>query len=233
MKGKLLAPAPELRRYTDVLNLLEIVRTRRLPLSVPDFWQDSTDRLCLQVYADRFRLQGEGDRSIFALCMTQTSETSHHWQLYASHSHGVCIVFDRAKLCAAIEEAARRSPSIRHGQVEYLDYSDMKEACDCDPDKLPFVKRKEFADEREYRVIAVSGSELFDGEFSIPIPLSAINRIVLGYRMPTHLSQGLSDLVRSFRGCRDLVVRQSTFMDNGKWRRGLNAMHKRLRKTPL
>ncbi|MEQ1904890.1 MAG: DUF2971 domain-containing protein [Pirellulaceae bacterium] len=193
---------------------------------------DSTDRLCLQVYADRFRVEGESGNNYtpFALCMTQTDETSHHWQLYASHSHGVCIVFDRPELCAAIEKAASNSPGVRHGAVEYLEYAAMKKACDRDIDKLPFVKRKQFSDEQEYRVIAVRGSEVFDDEFSIPIPLSAIKRIILGYRMPASLSDSLAELVQSFPGCRQLIVRRSTFMDNGRWRVGLNSIRKRLRK---
>ena len=220
--------AQELRRYTDVLNVLEIARRQRVPLSKPSFWSDATDRLCLQVYAEQFRIEGGTDRTVFALCLTQTRETSHHWQLYASHSHGACVVFDRAEFCAAVDRAAQAAPSIKHGAVKYLDYTAMKKACGDDASRLPFVKRKEFEDEREYRVIAMTPSELFDGEFSIPVPVSAIKRIVLGYRMPPTLAQGLADLIHSFPGCRNLIIRQSTFMDNGKWRMGLNAIKKRI-----
>lgn len=58
-----------LRRYTDVLSLLDMLKHNRLSLLSPATWFDQNDTFGLKEYGKRL-----GDESVFALCMTEGPE---------------------------------------------------------------------------------------------------------------------------------------------------------------
>lgn len=62
-----------LRRYTDIPFLLDYLRTKELVLLSPKMWDDKNDRHYLESYARASRFD-----SIYALCLTEASETYHH-----------------------------------------------------------------------------------------------------------------------------------------------------------
>src|SRR6516162_2706325 len=86
-----------LRRYTDIPALVCLLSEQRITLLNPETWDDKNDSYFLKLYQERNRLQ-----SVLALCFTRTTETYHHWRVFANGASGVCITFKREQLLDAI-----------------------------------------------------------------------------------------------------------------------------------
>jgi hypothetical protein len=202
-----------LRRYTDVLSLLDILKNNRLTLLSPETWFDQNDTFGLREYSKRM---GEG--SAYALCMTEDAETGHHWQLFAGTSHGVCIQFDRDEFISFLDRFKR---PILHGPMKYLNLKEVREMTPIETDALPFLKRETFKDENEYRIISWEVDFLAEATYSIPMPASLIKKVTLGPRMPRTLAETLKDIACALDGCHDIAFAISRVHNNESWRRAI------------
>jgi Protein of unknown function (DUF2971) len=202
-----------LRRYTDVLSLLDIIKNNRITLLSPETWFDQNDTFGLREYAKRM-----GDGSAYALCMTEEAETGHHWQLFAGTSHGVCIQFDRDEFIEFLNGLKR---PILHGSVRYMSLNDIRNIKPIETEILPFLKRETFKDENEYRLIAWEDDFLDEGSYSIPMPANLIKKIILGPRMPRKLAETLKDIACSFDGCDEISFAVSRVHNNASWRKAI------------
>jgi hypothetical protein len=87
-----------LRRYVDLPALIYLLSERKITLLDPKSWDDGNDSYYLALYREKRNL-----KSLLAVCFTQTTETYHHWRVFAGGSSGVCIRFKRTKLLKAID----------------------------------------------------------------------------------------------------------------------------------
>ena len=201
-----------LRRYTDALSLIHLLRHKQLTLLSPASWFDQNDAFGLDVYRQKMDAA-----SVYALCFTTAAETAHHWQLFAGQNHGVCIQFhaDRLK-----DHLARNYSHILHGPVQYLKLDEFK-AAEPDVDDLPFLKRTTFADEREYRFVTTEVKLFATETYGIPITLDMIERIVFGPAMPRSIADTLKDVMTELDGCSGLKFMHSKLTNNQVWREAL------------
>lgn len=202
-----------LRRYTDVLALLDILKNNRLTLLSPETWFDQNDTFGLREYSKKM---GEG--SAYALCMTEEAETGHHWQLFAGTSHGVCIQFDREDFISFLNNL--RKP-VLHGPVKYMNLNEVKAMKPIETDILPFLKRETFKDENEYRVIAWEMGLVAMESYAISMPASMIKKVTLGPRMPRMLAETLKDTAHLLAGCQDIAFAHSRVHNNESWRKAI------------
>lgn len=198
-----------LRRYTDVLSLLDIMRHNRLTLLSPSQWYDQNDTIGLNQYSAR---RGEG--SVYALCLAEGKEQAHHWQLFAGHSHGLCIQFDRDEFIKFLNRA--RKP-VLHGPVIYQNLSQVRARKPIKTDELPFLKRGTFAAEEEYRVVAWEIDVLAGATYTIPMPAKLIKRVTLGPAVPRTLADTLKDIACEQKGCADIPFGISRLINNDSW----------------
>ena len=205
---------PYLRRYTDVLSLLDMIKNNRLTLLSPATWFDQNDTYGLNEYARR---KGEGEA--FALCMTEGPETGHHWQLFAGSSHGVCLFFDLDEFKAFCDGA--RWP-VLHGPMKYMNLKEVRELRPIETDVLPFLKRDTFKDEKEYRVIAWEEDLLASETYTMPMPASLIRRVVFGPKLPDTLARTLKDIACAYGGCDKIDWAHSRVDNNASWRKAIN-----------
>ncbi|WP_114520676.1 DUF2971 domain-containing protein [Altererythrobacter sp. ZODW24] len=205
-----------LRRYTNVLSLLDILNKGRLTLLSPDKWYDQNDAFGLKRYAE---LPGKG--ATYALCFAEGSEQAHHWQIFAGDSHGVAVIFDKAKLLKSFERF-KHSSEIMHGAVQYRNLTQMNAMGHILPEQLPFLKRDAFAAEEEYRVIAWKDASLDTGSYQIPIDLSSIAHIFYGPNMPEALAVNLKEIVRELNGCTDITFSKSKVVNNASWEKAIS-----------
>lgn len=196
-----------LRRYTDLPSLLKLLTERQLTLVDPQSWDDANDSHYMNVYRE-----GRGHGSVLALCFTQVAEKYHHWRVFADGAAGVCVTFTRAKLLRAVKAVE----GIRTDEVDYLTLSQIHEE-EPDIDRLPFLKRAPFVDEREFRMIWCSPQKAVSS-FDIAIPLSCIDRITLSPWLHDSLTTHVKKLINDLDGCSDLKVVRSTLIGNSEWK---------------
>jgi len=208
-----------LRRYTDIPALVCLLSEQRVTLLDPETWDDKNDSHFLKLYQEK-----NGFQSVLAVCFTRTSETYHHWRVFANGSSGVCISFKREQLLDAI----RKQIGVRSGPVKYVKLAAMRRMKLATRD-LPFLKRYPFEHESEFRIIYESREKL--RTIDIPIPLSCIDRITLSPWLNQRLCKHVKKILWSISGCRDLEIVQSTLISNEDWKSfGESATHSAARK---
>jgi hypothetical protein len=196
-----------LRRYTNLPALIYLLNERKITLLDPESWDDQNDSYFLTLYREKQSL-----KSVLALCFTETSETYHHWRVFADGGSGICIRFRRDQLLTAV----RKQAGIRTGRVRYLTLGEIRKK-KLKNDELPFLKRYPYEDEREFRVIYESKASkvpLLD----IPIPLSCIDRVTLSPWMPSVMTRHLRNTIHAIDGCKNLKVVRSTLVSNEEWK---------------
>lgn len=199
-----------LRRYTDLPALLYLLQEKKITLLDPKSWDDRNDSCALSQYKKRKTL-----KSVLALCFSQTGETYHHWRVYSPGPSGVCIIFRRERLLAALNS----QDGIKVQGVEYLSLVNVKERR-ITIDELPFVKRSAVRQEIEFRALFESSTETLPS-IHISIDLSCISGIRLRPWLHESLSQPIIDAIRAVESCAKLKVSRSTLISNEEWK--LNA----------
>ncbi len=196
-----------LRRYTDLPALLHMLSSRTITLLDPKTWDDRNDAFFMSQYRDRRNL-----KTLLALCFSQVPETYHHWHVFSKGPAGVCIVFDRAALLAALQ----KQDGISADDVDYLTLNEAKKH-PFKIERLPFLKRAGFKPEGEFRVIYES-SVTEVASINIPIDLACIRMISLSPWLHANLSDSTTRAVRAIDDCAKLRVSRSTLISNEQWK---------------
>lgn len=197
------------RRYTNLASALHILSNKCLTLLSPETWDDRNDAFFMAEYK---RLKGA--KTVLAICLAEREETYHHWRLFSHGTDGVCLEFDSEKLLLALE----RAQGVRHRLVDYELVTNVNRMEDIGIERLPFMKRWPYGDEREYRAVYVD-TERELTSYSIPIDLTAITRITLSPWLAPTLVAVVKEVLRSLPGCSTKKVYRSTLIDNDKWKR--------------
>ncbi len=195
-----------LRRYTSLAVLMDMLHRRAISFMNPNSWDDRNDAFSLE----RFR-QVEGCGSVTALCLTGADETYHHWKIFAPGMEGACIWFDREALIERFEDDA----DILQGEVIYHTIAELKQITPT-AHQMPFLKRLQFADEREYRIIAVDDDAHID-RCEFEIDLGMIRRITLSPWMPPTVADSVKATLKAIPG-HEIKVYRSTLVENRDWK---------------
>ncbi|MEA1617590.1 DUF2971 domain-containing protein [Erythrobacter sp. T5W1-R] len=205
-----------LRRYTNALSLLDILRHQRLTLLNPSRWYDQNDALGLKSYGRHF-----DNMSVFAACFAEGAEQAHHWQIFAGDAHGVAIIFNKDRLLQ-IFDALKDFYEIRHGPVLYCNLKQLRDRSPIPIEQLPFLKRETFKAEEEYRVVALDNAIFGTELMHIPIRLDCIERVVLGPGMPDSLAKSLREISIDLEGCSEMNFSKSRLVNNESWAEALS-----------
>ena len=130
-----------LKKYTRLEFLEIILKEEQLHLGDPALWTDKNDSELIQIYTS-----AAGFSKTRSTCLTMAPDRYHFWALFGEESKGVCLWFDRRKLLADIAN----DNSLRSGLVQYLKPSGLSGV---KLHEIPFVKRAQYTDEQEFRVI--------------------------------------------------------------------------------
>jgi hypothetical protein len=200
------------RHYTSLSSLIHVLTYKKLTLSDPTNWEDRNDALYLEIYGNK-----RGYKSIYAICFTTTNETSHHWRIYAPGKHGVCIQIHANMLLKNLNN------KIRHGLVNYK-YLEEIEKTGVHIEDMPFLKRKPFGDEKEYRLIYQDRNKSRKPCFELPIKIEWINNIYLSHSMPKVMVKSVCDLLHSIKDCSKINITRTSLNENTRWKvAGLSA----------
>lgn len=198
-----------LRRYTDILSLIDIIQHESLTFLKPDTWDDKND-----VYAMSKYLEFTKSNTLLALCFTeQQQETFHHWNVFSGNSSGVCIVFDKNKLI----ESMNKHSNIKHGAVEYISSTD--HLFDYySAEQLPFIKRVGYNDEMEYRFIYESDEPR--PFFEAKIDFSCIQKIEFSPSIPKILYSSALEVISKLPSIarQSIKIERSTLKNDAEWK---------------
>lgn len=202
----------QLKRYTELPFVLQILEFRQLTLLNPSSWDDKNDSHFVQAFREQ-----KGYGSVLALCLTGAAQTYHHWKVFTHGSSGACVCFNREKFLNWIEE----DELIIGRKVEYKTLAQVRKS---PPpiDDLPFVKRKAYEHEAEYRLLYTTRRKSVPAK-SFKMPLDIIDSILLNPWLPPSTASAVEEVIHRIKGCEGLDVLRATIVKNDEWQYVANA----------
>jgi Protein of unknown function (DUF2971) len=207
-----------IRRYTNVTVLLDMLVNTRLSLINPTLWDDLNDARLIEAYKVM-----AGFKFVGAVCLTDSQETYHHWKLFADGMSGVCIEFKTEELKRYILPQA----GIKMKDVRYLKVDDIKSSNSIHLPDLPFSKRIAFSAEKEVRIIYETSDNI--DIFHLSIDTSCIKRIITSPLMPENIHHSLRSAIQCIDNCSNIPVDRSHLFDSKIWQKRWDAQMRRLK----
>jgi len=201
----------KLNRFTTLPALLDLLRRRKLVLRDPSTWEDKNDAKIILEYKRRKKIP-----KLFAVCFCMGDETVHHWKTYADGISGCCIEFNKYKLL----ECFCNLPEVRYEKVIYKKIDEVENNTIM-IDNMPFIKRRPYRFEKEFRI-------LWEGKtrgktIDLDIDLNSIGKITLSQEMFKNLYASVEKLLRVIIGDPSMDINSSTLYENSRW---INAFKK-------
>jgi hypothetical protein len=200
-------PPRTLRRYTSLPLLISALQRRALTLVNPRGWKDRNDSHFLAAYKTKGKF-----RSVLTLCFSEAKEAAHHWEVFAPGMSGVCISFDPVALMKAVTWEGRViARKVSYRTIRAASEKTLKIA------DLPFLKRRAYRAEREFRLIYASATEEV-ATYDLPVPLNSIDRIYLSPELPEAVADEVKGAIRGIKGCGGLEIHRSTLSSDPRWK---------------
>jgi len=203
-----------LRRYTSLPSLLQILQTSTLTLLDPQFWDDKNDAALIAKYSKKKKL-----KKVLALCFAASSETYHHWKIYAEGVAGVCIEFNKARLLKAL---SAQKENLLYGSAKYVPISKLA-SYQTKVSDWPFIKRLPYEGEKEFRILYEERTDADRTSYALPIPLESIHRVNLSPWIHRDAAAAVRQTIQSLPQCADLDVYKTSLVDNKRWKNSLEA----------
>lgn len=198
-----------LKRYTTLASAVDMLVNQRLALLDPSKWKDTNDTHFVGAFTDCVKA-----KSIYAACFTQATETYHHWQVFAGDNEGVCVEIDKEALLASLVE----QKNYEWGDMKYRTLAQLRLRKRINAFELPFLKRKGFADEKEFRLLYYSRNKTQQPVHLVPIKRSWIKRIIINPWLNDALFQSMRTALQSIPGCRNVSVIHTSLINNTEWK---------------
>ena len=198
-----------LRRYTSLAATIHLLNSKRVTLLDPKTWDDKNDAYFMAKYK---RLKNA--ETVLALCFAEKIETYHHWKVFSNGLDGVRIKFDKDMLLSTFE----KDSNINHRRVDYKLIKDVSSQKSIELEDLPFLKRRLYKDEGEYRVVYVNKKIVLESK-DYPIEIEWIEEIQLSPWMPKTLVDSVKKTFKKIDGCSHLKIFRSTIVESESWKK--------------
>jgi hypothetical protein len=186
-----------------------MLRTRTITLLDPGTWDDKNDAFFMAQYKRQKDL-----KALLALCFADCPETYHHWRVFSHGADGVRVEFDKALLLKAF----KGDDHVIHGDMRYKLIKELQRPGSFSVGDLPFLKRRPFKDEREFRIIYAHPRRVsFTKDYKFD--LAAVRAITLSPWIVGELADSVIDNLRQIDGCSLLRISRSTLVDNAEWKK--------------
>ena len=201
------------RRYTNLSDLIHILREKTIFLRDPTKWDDKNDSYFLEKYKEY-----KGLKTLLSLCFADNKEeTYHHWRVFSSGADGVSIRFNRDQILDAFRKRCEADGGVRpfDGCVKYVTVGELEREPPC-IDDLPFRKWLPYRDEYEYRLIYSNHRSC--GSWGFDIELNWVEHISLSPWLPEIRAKSVIDQLRSICDCSSLRISRSRVIDFDAWK---------------
>lgn len=189
-----------LSRYIKLSVLLDILVKKKITLLPPNNWTDKNDAFVM----DEYRKKNNASY-VYAVCFSADLDSVYHWEAFSKGGE-VCRLDIRAeKFLARIGSYQ----NLECGLVEYLPVNFKRKI---PLSKYPFLKRKQFACEKEFRLVLLSENP---SPVEIDLDPSDIDEISLSDQMPKSVAESVKKVIDKI--CPGVRVYCSTLNDNTQW----------------
>ncbi|SRR5579862_128969 len=194
-----------LNRFTTLPVLLDMLSRQCITLLGPTNWEDRNDAYYLEKYKANKQL-----KTLLACCFSTKRETFHHWKVFSNGPSGVCIEFNSHKLLSMVE-------TVEGISFRPVSYRLIKHNQNPSLGAWPFLKRKAFEDEGEFRII-------YENPFiekktkEIRFDLECIEKITLSPWMPKPIAKSVAKVIRDIKHCEDITVVGSSLLESSGWK---------------
>ncbi|MDR2732184.1 MAG: hypothetical protein LBB36_03095 [Fibromonadaceae bacterium] len=179
-----------LKRYISLERLRNILNSNCLDFNDPESWDDDNDIASVKAFRWLKSKDMAKQIKVGAICFAKGSELVHHWNSYAKD--GCCITFNEVELFKEIIH----KPNFLCGYMNYKTNEELDEYLKKQgTDKIPFIKRKPYECEKEYRVIWFGTGKLPKLRFK----RTAIGRVLLSSELKNR-EQIQEELKKKYRG---------------------------------
>lgn len=152
-------------------------------------------------------------KTVLALCFTSKAETFHHWKVFANNSAGVCVRFNKDNLLASFNKIY----GIKYDYVTYRSMRYLKSNPPSSADELPFLKRKQYRDEKEFRIIYKNKNKEHKVKY-LTIDLQSIERITLSPWIPLPVSKTVKKVICNIDGCNLIQLLKTGMVEHKVWK---------------
>lgn len=197
-----------LRRYTTLASAVDMLVNERLALLNPFAWKDTNDTHFLAAFQECVKA-----KSVYAACFTQAQETYHHWRVFAGENEGVCIHLDKTALLNHLNS----SKSYIYDDIKYRSLYQIERRKSINAYELPFLKRKGFLDEKEFRLLYKSNKSQASVHY-VQIKRSWIKRIVVNPWISETLFDSMKVALNSIPKSSRVKIFPSTLINNWQWK---------------
>ena len=125
-----------LKKYTELKHAENILTTCSLHLGNPRCWPDKNESELIKIYET-----AKDATRVRASCLTGAADRFHFWTVFGNKQKGICFWFDRKSLIADI----KKENGLIAQNVRYKKPTTLSE--------IPFSKRAQYSDEKEFRVL--------------------------------------------------------------------------------
>ena len=200
-----------LKKYTKLEYLQLILKERQLHLGDPKDWLDKNDSKLIQLYSG-----ASGAFEMRATCLAEAADRFHFWAIFGECEKGVCLWFDKASLLGDI----RKDQSLIAENVQYLSSDGLRKL---ERRFVPFAKREQYQDEREFRVLRVKPTQHVAAD-KFEFSAFSLRRIYLNpwlsriaaEREKTKISNLLGSEFRHVKVLQNRTLRQNSWIEEAK-----------------
>lgn len=199
-----------LRRYTTLPNLLDILITSEITFSNPDNWDDKNDQYGMKIYKDKKAL-----KTLLALCFTQGKESYHHWRVFCGKDDGVCIHFNRELFLPIFKPR----DGFKKNDMQYMKSDNLDKIPPPLVKNLPFLKRKGYIGEQEYRIIYENREKM--SEKRMRFDINSIKKIRINPWVSDKGYEAIKETIITLPGCQKLkgIISKSGLVTSDVWKR--------------
>lgn len=201
-----------IKRYTELPFVLQALQEKKLALLNPTSWDDKNDAHYVQKFKQRSRLRG-----VFALCLTEATQTYHHWRIFTHGASGACIHFKKNEFQQWVDD----TKGLVGQRVQYRTIPQLR-AQRPELAELPFIKRDAYRHETEYRLLHTS-RKTSSGPVSFEFPVEIVERVVLNPWLHASTLKSIKALIHTIHGWKSLRVIPATIVNNDEWRKMADA----------
>ena len=201
-----------LKKYTHIKYLRGILKENSLHLGAPSSWPDKNDK---------FSVEHAYGRNARVLCLTGGADRYHFWTDYGGGTCSVCLWFSRKMI---IEDLQRTSYT--HDSVVYPVWEQKKRSFRFTqksprPISSAFVKREQYRDEKEFRIVSNGG-----GNERFQFPKLSLKKIFISSWLEESSAKlvigRINDTLTEYGYQQNTVcVRQNKVTDHKEWQKAL------------
>jgi hypothetical protein len=191
-----------LRHYTSLEGLYNILDSQTLRFGYPQEWLDKNDAAVLRAFCKK-----KGVAQARVICLATDIELVHHWNTYAPE--GCRIEFKKNKFIEEINKHGFLCNSVNYYPSEKLTKEFLQEKT---ADELPFIKRRPYECEKEYRIIWCGKAAEHAPEINIK---DCIDSITLSPKIPSSKVEAIKYVLETKYHIK--TIKRSRLLHSDEW----------------